>query len=266
VLLQSVIFYKKIFIFLAFALLLGCTSTHSFVESQRVRTGAITPEDAPFELYIDEEFFDGTYLSVAFALRPTVDSPVSSFGSGLVLLRSMEGDKILDRSSFEFSELDLKRLVENKGDGAEENRVLQVRSHGAQDYQVEVLWGEDAERVKLLLVAEPLRLEDLQIDPLGLPCQDLPCLLTFRVEGLLINTSESLVDSIRLGVKYLAPEELSGSEVSFEQDQLLSLDGLILAPGQSRQVRVVLEEPLAIERFDAGVRPVIQIKDFRLRE
>jgi len=246
--------------------LAACSASQPRVQDQSERVGSITPAQAPFEVFIDDEFYDGTHLTVAFTVRSASSVGQNLFDQGLVLLRSMDGDLTVDQANFSFSDQSLLELQRSGSASAQTQRVLQVRSNGAHDYQVEVLWGGDAQRVLEQLETQQVRLEGLSIDPLGLPCQAVPCELTFRVEGVLMNSSPHLVDSITLGVKYLAPEELTNLELEFAEDELLFLEGLSLAPGQSQPLRVILEEPLAIERFDRGVRPAVQITDFRRRE
>jgi len=258
--------YGLVLAILTVLLLTACSGTQPLVQDQPDRTGSITPPQAPFEVFIDDEFYDGTHLTVAFTVRPVRVAEHDPFDQGLVLLRSMDGDLTVDQANFSFSDQSLLELRRSGSVTVQTQKVLQVRSNGAQDYQVEVLWGSDAKRVLEQLETQQVRLEGLSIDPMGLPCQAVPCELTFRVEGVLMNSSPHLVDSITLGVKYLAPEELTNLELEFAQDELLFLEGLSLAPGQSQPLRVILEEPLAIERFDRGVRPAVQITDFRRRE
>jgi hypothetical protein len=221
----------------------------------------------PFRLKVLDEYNDGAQLHI----RGSVDSLVTwDPASVVVRLTGLNAGNQVGVTHRTLKELmgaaPATPLVEA---GAAVPFTLDVPSSGITDYQIELLWGEEAH--ELLPQAGPeivlkLSLRDLEIETLKGECPYDPCEVNFRLLGRLQNDGDGVIARAELGVGFVSVAELAssvhlGASVIPLQEETIPVNGLELKPGESQPFRVLLKQSIP-EDESQQFKPVIRIVSF----
>lgn len=123
--------------------------------------------------------------------------------------------------------------------------------HGS-DYQLELLWGDDAEAVRPKVV-----LADVAVQNLSDGCGVAPCQQGFLVQGTVRNVSRYPVSGVTLGVGYVAVTGAVATESSPGAEESLRIPTPI-QPSEQRPFRIRVGSALSATEA-ARVRPSVRI-------
>lgn len=146
--------------------------------------------------------------------------------------------------------------------GSREAFYLAIPAEGIGNYQLELLWGEEALSFLPLSAgrAEQLvELRNVQLEGAEQDCRA-GCDANLRISLDLFNASSRALERVVLGVGYVRSNQgadLDLSQTVPENEEHVEIEALQLLPGHSRQVRLVFEKPagrLAAEHLKPAVR------------
>ena len=222
----------------------------SLVSRSSISVGAATE---PFGVSILDEAFDGELLTLSGVVRAQAPEKLER-----VLLRVAVSDKGRPVSSrLVIPCMDAFPLVrgrECQGEllavGQEIPFQLSLHVPSGSDYQLELLWGDDAEAVRPRVV-----LTDLVVHQEPLGCTVTPCPTGFAVRGVLRNVSRNVVQEVQLGIGYVAQASVTGAVP--DSEETLTVPGPF-QPDEQRPFRIRLGGDLPAGEI-ARVRPVVRV-------
>jgi len=219
--------------------------------------------EIPFSLEVLDEVNDGRELYVRARLAAkTVWDP----SKVVVRLLGFSAGSVEEESSYRLRDLIEQQRAgsalraEEQSGSSEYTFALSVPSDGITDYQVEVLWGKDAEALLQQFVKRQLVLKNININK-TMDCKGSPCDVSYRITGELLNEGQVTVDKAVLGVAYsqrgAGSSSESGQEAA-ESEELVEIAGLALSPGMSRAVQVDVDKSVQQQQA-ATYWPVMRI-------
>jgi len=220
-------------------------------------------ETIPFQLKVHDELNDGTYLYVKASLQGEVQWRPEEVAVKLITIRSGEAK---ESDVFKISELlplqERGRLIEPRD---EVLFTLQGEGGAISDYQLELLWGEDA---KGLVDEKPVEKSFLAIENLTVAanppvCEVDPCITRFQLQGDLVNKGTTVVDQAEIAVGFLwvpsdSNEDLTG-KIPDKEEKILLKD-LNLGAGRSRVIKLNFTKAVPSSR-EGEVVPTVRILD-----
>lgn len=222
------------------------------------------PSQVPFVLKVLNEANDGKRLMV----RGAVSAKAAWKTDAIVIrLTGLQEGKIIETSEHKLTEIisaddsgpAMVAAPEQLGAGSEVKFVISIPSVAISHYQIELLWGKDAQDAEPEVVPAPavgkLEVRGLHVDRQEQHCQDGICSFTLTVTAELSNQGAAPITQAVLGVSYVRQNGEGQSNPNLE-DQL-EVGTLNLQPGDSRAVRLLLEHvpKEAVE----GYHPVLRV-------
>lgn len=222
------------------------------------------PLQSPFQLTISDESYTGDTLIVRGVVTSAI--PWTPQEVAIQLVGYREGKEAV-RSTMAVAALAEREDVPPVFDAEEELRFsASISGRELAHYQIELLWGKDAERA-LKLFRRPL-IRDILISREPCPNGD-GCKEQFRVAAVVKNRSSSLIQELHLGISYIwvvdgvdYSEEYSHSksaEETIEGEERIALHNLGLEPGAEYPLSLVVPVPESTMiggRFEPSVRLV----------
>jgi hypothetical protein len=214
--------------------------------------------NSPFALSIIEERYDGENLALQVRLRPVTYWEPRAV---VVEMQGLRDGELVSSHRFRLVDLlgpgqlgtvaDQQLLIP----GAPIEFPILFPLQGATDYQLTLLWGEDATYGAHGTTAPltPLAIVGLRVELLPRECLVPPCPVQYVVEGRLHNESNRAVMSIELAVRFVrrSPEGALDLPSGFTQtaaaEERVVIDEAALAPGAERPFRLVLDQEMSIE-------------------
>lgn len=198
----------------------------------------------PFQLKIQDELNDGTNLYVKASLGGQVEWRPEDIGVKLITVRSGEAKA---SSVYRVADLlpiqDRGRLI---APGDEVLFTLQGEGGNISDYQLELLWGDDAkelvaEKVELPSEESFLALENLTVGSDPALCESESCITRFQLQGELVNKGDHEVSRAEIAVGFLwvpidSNQDLTGQIP--EKEERIVLKDLRLGPGRHRTIKL----------------------------
>lgn len=233
-------------------------------------------EDVPFRLEILDELNDGEKLIV----RGRAIAKTSwELTKAVVRLTGLTEDGEVRNSLFPLSSSPVNQvsgvpiearasLKSTLAPGEKVDFSLELPAKGLSSYQLELLWGSDAEPV-LKMAAVPkgpafLALRKLEVTlRRSLTCDFIPCPSTYQLTGELYNSGGATVTDVVLGAGFILTEDqgkLALSDQIPENEQRIEVRNIRLAPGEAKAVKVVLDQPIL--ESEGRIKPVIRIVSF----
>lgn len=274
--------------------LLGMTPEKEGEPALESTEGLPGSENLPFSLEVSQEINDGKELHILGSVKANTEWNPDEVVVRLTSLKDGIQVGVVHHT--------LKKLIESRvgitrdaaeviKPGAETTFSLSVPSVGISDYQIVLLWGEEAEPyLDPRVVAkrkeskskkeEPskeesekeapaatenrkglkLRVHSIEVETLRASCPYPPCDVRFRLKALLQNEGTTVIESAKLGVGFI-PVELVGSQTVPEEEEEVEVPKLGLQPGLSRPFRILLTQEMS-EEVAETVRPVLRIISF----
>ena len=238
-------------------------------------------ERMPFTLKVGQEINDGKELHILGSVVANTEWDPTEVVVRLTSLKDGNPVGVVHHT--------LKKLIEARvgvgqmkaeriSAGDETNFSLSVPSTGMSDYQLVLLWGEEAEQFldskpkqKLGRTAQAsdgktagnglkLRIHSIEVETLKSECPYPPCEVRFRLKAVLQNQGKAAITSAKLGVGFIATELLGANMLPDEEEQV-DVPNLKLLPGQSRPFRILLNQEMS-EEIAEDVRPLLRIVSF----
>jgi hypothetical protein len=283
----------RIFFLIFLLSLSGCSilglenSDQSDLEVLEATDGLPGSETMPFSLRVIEELNDGKELHILGMVAAnttwdpdTVVLKLTSLKDGMqvgvshntlrTILKDTKGLLADDKGMIEANE--------------EVSFSLAAPSEGITDYQIALLWGDEAERyvskktskgtsertVQGATTLNPrtrigneslkLRVRSIEIETLKASCPYPPCDVRFRLKALLVNEGDAPIKSAKLGVGFV-PTELFGIQEVPESEEQVDIPNLNLKSGGIRPFRILLDQEMP-EEIAGTVKPVLRILSF----
>ena len=254
----------------------GCTSfsrSVSIDSEPKKNEQNRSSQDLPFVLEVVDEVNDGERLHVLGAVTAQTDWMVNDVVVRLTGMRSGEQIGI--------SYLPLRSNLSSSQAGDTNTQIIKaqekysfsvsVPSQNITDYQLELLWGDEAKRhLKNIEVQKPGSLELRQIEVLTkkADCPKQNCGVVYKMTAQLFNSGATVIDKVVLGVGFLVVTP--GQKLDFKKqipqnEERIELSQLALMPGASRPLSLDFDEPVTEEKFQSGqgeLRPNIRIVSF----
>lgn len=221
-------------------------------------------EEVPFSLKIHDEINDGSALHV----RAGIVSEVEWDAREMIVRFTALDEGIIENTSF----FRLSDLAEEAGAMEVSGRIvpgsefvfsLSSPSRSITDYQLEVLWGSEARELLALPTREKvfrLELRNLRVTPITSTCPRPPCPQSFQIDGEFYNAGGVVVSSATLGVGFVWNNEKETATAARvpENEEQIEVKSLSLAPGETREVRLVLDRE--VPQIAGGeYRPVVRV-------
>lgn len=249
---------KISFITLSFAFLSGCQFLDQNQEARAgLDWGKYSEEDFSFRLV--DEFNDGStlHIGVELSCNKTLDLSRAVF---VVTTTSAAAAQDIEQV-FLVSELISKSGSEIRHTGniyspfKALSLQLDVPHKSATDYQLELLWGEEAS--KYLPKVSTVQMQEVKVRLEGLNikekrnCDSSPCQISFGVEGQLVNNTGLLVRNAVLGIGYVFLPKGQKVDLSTQipqNEERVDLADLNLEPDSSKLLKLELSESVPEEK------------------
>jgi hypothetical protein len=223
---------KKIFLILLLLIFTGCSS-------KEVRPPlAQSDTDAPYQLRIDDEVFDGKKLFI----KATVEQFTSEVSAPSVLrLKTIKNGTDLGESFVPFEE-------SQKG----EQLQLSADAEGFTDYQVDLLWGSDAEGfLKSVPPSKFVTIKDTMLvsDTTG-----------SKINGTIENTGYYPISNLPLTVEFQWVKSGDYLDLSVHDPEATTeviLSDVTIEPKQTRSFSIALDSELPVHEGEKGAWQVI---------
>jgi hypothetical protein len=242
------------------------------IASAKGRDPAVTP----VRLDILEESNDGTQLTVKGAITPKEELNSNELVVRLAGITATGEERVAFKSASDISGSAAKDRKLSPKDGPTKF-TLSLPSVGLSNYQVEVLWGRDAEaylpkngpdmRASLKNGTSDskdfLALRELEVHriPDGSCSSPEECLVTFSIKGEIFNSGRGLVREVTLEAGFAPATKVGIPHVTLEGSKKIEIQGLELAPGAVKPFRLTLEKLLPASDTVA-YQPVVRIERF----
>lgn len=238
----------------------SCTSC-AFVMNHLIPSGSkdthainsISDEGSPLSLQLLSEVNDGGRLYVKGSVKAVTDWQVESV---LLRLASLKGQEVIGEAYYPlesaFGEMPSKVL--RKGEDIPFS--MSVSAAGMTDYQIELLWGEEAdsykERAKSASNKAPsvVRLENLLIERGQASCTDQGCERNLVINASLVNEGQKELMAVILGVR-----AMSGAD-----EENLEVTDLKIQPGLARPLRIEFKVP---QGYSEDLKPSVRLLKYR---
>jgi hypothetical protein len=245
---------------------LGCSSFRA--KSTRAGTGEIVestaqsePSESPFTLEVLDEVNDGERISIRGRIVAKVPWARDDVLVRLSTLDENGDSKIVLRK--------LSDLAPNGGALSVDNPkefVVSAPSRGVSNYQIELLWGDDAapfmnQATELDSAGEQvLALRKLEVHRVPSESCATPdeCSVKFTITGEFFNSGTATVRSVVIEAGFSPADKLDLPGQILENARRIEVRNLNLAPGAVKPFRLVLERLLpSFEQV--APRPVVRI-------
>ena len=238
----------------------GSSSERKPLESAR----GIDPSITPFKLEVVEELNDGADLIIKGRLTPKSEWPAQDV---VVRLAALD-DSGQQRVSFHRVS-DLAPQASMLVAGVPTNFSLTLPSVGLSNYQLEVLWGRDADALgkqgnqhgtDTPLPKQYLALRNLQVHrvPSETCANPNECQLKFTITGEFFNSGGATVRNVVIIAGFTTGDKLDLKDQILENERRVEVRNLGLKPGGSKPFRLSLEKQVSAVDQSAP-QPVVHI-------
>jgi hypothetical protein len=232
-------------------------STGEILES----TAGSEPERSPFTLEILDEVNDGERVSIRGRIVPKAD-----WSRDDVVLRLSALDELGD------SKIVLRKLsdIAPKGEGLSANKptefVLSIPSVGISNYQIELLWGDEAAPFMArateslsgdgqILALRKLEVHRIPSDSCATPDE---CSVKFTITGEFFNSGGATLKNVVIEAGFSPADKLDLPSQILENARRIEVRNLNLMPGGTKPFRLALEK-LIPSSEQIAPRPVVRI-------
>lgn len=234
-------------------------------------TSGIDPDVTPFVLEVVEELNDGDRLVVKGRILPKSDWPVEA-----VVVRL----SALDRSGQpRVSYHKMRDIVSPSPGGVAPNNLikgvaqtfsLSLPLKGITSYQLEVLWGKEAEPytgplnqpqkdTKQFLALRNMEVHRVPGESCASPDE---CLVTFTITGELFNSGAAIIKDVVIVAGFGSADKLDLPNQILENEKRVEVPNLSLAPGSGKRFKISLQK-LVPPTASGAPQPVVRIASFR---
>ena len=217
----------------------------------------------PVVLKVLEEINNGAELQILASIIPQVAITSSDVAFSLTSFKDGEV-----RNTRRYTLAQLLPADRELSVGVEQHLVFAVQAQDATDYQLEVLWGDEAREtaggVGAAAGAPGLVLRGVRVERTPIRCEAPPCGSSVRIVGELANVGLAPIQHVVLGAGIIwIPRGAArgGLTNAGEPSDTLELTALNLQPGQSKKLRIKLSK--IVPDSEQGVyEPQVQIVSY----
>lgn len=216
----------------------------------------------PLSIDVSDEYNDGKQLSVLAIVRAGTRVPLKDV---LLRLTGLANGQVVRSQDYRLSRDNADQSALSPGE--ERRLALFLESEGLTDYQLEMLWGESAYKVRARPNPSPeaakekaLRLRNLVVQRIRVPCNREFCAMKFRIRGEMLNEGGAALDHILVGVS-IASAGGGASEVVSEEVSL-EVAAANLQPGEVRPLVIDIDREIPEQQIEAYT-PRVRIIEFR---
>jgi hypothetical protein len=224
------------------------------------------PEATPFILEIVDEANDGQRLLIKGRLRAKQE-----WSAQEVVLRLTALDESGSQRTLLHRLDELLPSVKFVAPQEPAEFTLAVASAGLSNYQLEVLWGNEAatltKQTKSPVATESNPAGPQELVLRGLEVHRLPdascaspdeCIVKFTITGEFFNSGAAIISHVILKAGFSTADKLDLSDQILENERQVEVQNLKLAPGGTKPFRMVLETKV-VPTQQMAPRPVIRI-------
>jgi hypothetical protein len=259
---------------LPLALLLLCFSGCSLIKGGGISpsknalesTSGGNPEVSPFLLELLGEVNDGKRLTVSGRFVPKTQWPSSDV---LVRLSALDDQNNPRVSFFALGEHIFSSAFAQLQPGTPTEFSVSIPSHGITNYQLELLWGQDAAPFQKQARSnqgngeEFLALRNLEVH--RLPSDDCAtpneCTVKFTLTGEFYNAGSATISKVVLKAGFVRADELDLAVKVLENERRIEVRNMGLTPGATKPFRLTLEKFIPMDE-QVAPRPVVRIESF----
>lgn len=246
-------------------------------------TAGIDPDVTPFILEVLDEVVEGDRLRIRGRIIPKNTRPAD----GVVVRLSALDKKGKEKTSFHnMADLIPAEASRNSSTPLLEKNVAQpftlsLPKDGVSSYQVEVLWGREAQPYPPLrkppqpaatppaiATKEPTRqfiaLQNMEVHRVPSESCANPdeCLITFTITGELFNSGKSTIKDVSIVAGFAKSDKLDLQGQILENERRVDVPNLRLPPGGIKRFKISLEK-LVPSTMEVAPQPVVRIASFK---
>ena len=229
-------------------------------------TSGSNPENTPFVLELIGEVNDGKRLTVSGRFTPKVQWSAADV---LVRLSALDNAGKARIAFFALSNDTLSTAFTQLQPGVPTEFSVSIPSVGITNYQLELLWGRDAEphqkQARSLQGAgdEFLALRNLEVyrvpsDDCATPNE---CTVRFTLTGEFYNAGSDTISRVQLKAGFVRADELDLADKVLENERRIEVRNMGLAPGGTKPFRLTLEKFIPMDE-QVAPKPVVIIESF----
>jgi hypothetical protein len=229
-------------------------------------TSGANPEATPFILELIGEVNDGKRLTVRGRFTPKVQWSAADV---LVRLSALDNAGKARVAFFALSNDALSTAFTQLQPGMPTEFSVSIPSVGITNYQLELLWGRDAEphqkQARSLQGAgdEFLALRNLEVyrvpsDDCATPNE---CTVRFTLTGEFYNAGSATISQVQLKAGFVRADELDLADKVLENERRIEVRNMGLAPGGTKPFRLTLEKFIPMDE-QVAPKPVVIIESF----
>lgn len=257
--------------FCAVWLLAGCATLSGWLPEKRAKPIAVArggdPSVTPFKLEITDESNNGESVVVQGRV---VGKRQWTPSQAIVRLTALDAKGERRVSFHKLSDFTPMKSSVAKGEPA--TFSLSIPSSNISNYQLELLWGEDAEpymgsvKASLREVQKPkeyLALRGLEVHrvPDGSCSSPQECLVSFAIKGEFFNSGSRIIKDVVLKAGFCPADKLDLPEFILENERRIEVRNVSLKPGATKPFRLTLEKVIPASDTVA-YQPVVRIVSF----
>lgn len=203
-----------------------------------------TPTTLPYKVEVLEELNDGKALFIR--------AKISNFENfqdinSLIRLSGLANGKLATEKYY---------LLQTSLNPTSQELLMEIPSAEISDYQLELLWGQDAKNYLSRIQAEirsQLTLESVQVEKVKI-CEAEICRFNFKISGQIKNNGAETVPTADLGLSFQTEENLSAETKDLSMEKTIPIKDLNLSSQQSRSFNLEADSPAE------DLRPHLRIK------
>ncbi len=221
----------------------------------------------PFSLEINDEVNDGDRLHILGTISAVTDW---SLNDAIVKLSSISEGRVVGISYLPLTKISNKLQSMIKG-GEQNSFTISVPSENITDYQLELLWGQEAKQYLTSIRNQPagiLEIRDIKIQTIRQACSNPDCMVKFKVNATLFNQTSKPVKQVILGIGYIrinSAPELDLQRQIPQNEERIDIGQILLAPGDSRSIVISFDQEVpekSLVNTEGEIKPTIRIISF----
>lgn len=249
----------------------GCTTLSNLMPKKRQKAIAVArggdPSVTPFKLEVTEESNKGDVVVVRGRV---VGKRGWAPSQAVVRLTALDTKGEQRVSVHKLSDFHPSKSSISGGEPAKFS--LSIPSVGISNYQLELLWGDEAApylnvtKASLKLPKKPkeyLALRNLEVHrvPDGSCSSPEECLVTFAIKGEFYNSGSQIVSDVVLKAGFCPADKLDLPDYILENERTIEVRNMTLKPGGTKPFRLSLEK-LVPASDTVAYQPVVRIISF----
>lgn len=225
----------------------GCSTSQKSSDSSKIEINLSQDLGTalPYRIEVIEEINDGAILYVKTKVTTLTDfmDPRS-----LVKINGLKNGIISQEKSY---------LLKEHLHPETQELLLDIPSNEITDYQIELLWGKEAETYLSKINTEKLKeisLQSVQVEKVKI-CENETCHFNYKISGSLQNDSKSQINEVVLGLSFQPEAAFVDNSFNYNDEKNVPVKNLNLAPEGTRTFNLQADGPSE----DLEAKPYLRI-------